>query len=176
MTSYQYTPKSIVEILSDEGYKLSLINSLCGGIDSKWLPEFIDIIEYVIDKKLPDILKLDIIKESLYDGEEETGDLILPSVRRVFGKVFIQPPTVLDGDRLELFRLHFNIDEFLDYLIETLIKTKNVLKDFPFLDQTSETLTLIVDNYVAELFYKTTHCDDRQQEIRDLKINKLKYD
>lgn len=176
MTSYQYKPRSIVEILSDEGYKLSLINSLCAGIDKNWLPEFIEIIEYVIDKKIPNLLQLDIIKESLYDGEEETGDLILPSVRRVFGKVFIQPPGILDKERLELFRLYFNIDQFLDYLIETLKKTKNVLKEFPYLDQTAETLTLIVDNYIAELLHRTTNCDNRKQELRNLKINKITND
>lgn len=176
MTSFPYTPKSISEIISDNGYRLSLVNSLCGGIDKKWIPEFIDLVDYVIDKKIPTLLELDIIKESLYDGEEETGDLILPSVRRVFGKVFIQPPQILDKDRLDLFRLYFNIDEFLDYLIETLKKTKNVLKEFPYLDQTSETLTLIVDNYIAELLHKTTNCDDRKQEIRDLKINKITND
>lgn len=175
ITSFPYTSKSISENLSDEGYRVSIVNSLCGGIDKKWIPEFIDIVDYVIDKKLLTLLELDIIKERLYDGEE-IGDLILPSVRRVFGKVFIQPPQILDKERLELFRLYFNIDEFLYYLIEALKKSKNILKDFPYLDQTKETLSLIVDNYIAELLHRTTHCEDRSQEVRELKIKKITND
>jgi hypothetical protein len=52
-------------------------------------------------------------------------------------------------------------------------KTKNLLIDFEYLDKTQETLTLIVDNYVAKLINNVTNCDDISQEIRDLKIKKV---
>jgi hypothetical protein len=75
--------------------------------------------------------------------------------------------------RLELYQLSFNIDDFIEYLIDMFNKTKNLLIHFEFLDKTQETLTLIVDNYVAKLVNGVTTCDDIAKEIRDLKIQKV---
>lgn len=101
--------------------------------------------------------------------------MILPSIIRVYGKVFVNPPTLLESSdrRLELFRMYFNIDDFIDYLIHTLLDSKELLKKFNYLDRTIETLELIVDNYIAKLVYKVKNCKDYTSEIRDIKINSI---
>jgi hypothetical protein len=60
-------------------------------------------------------------------------------------------------------------------------KTKSSLIYFDQLDRTVETLTLIVDNYIAHLVEKTKECNDIDKEIasiklqreRDIKINNI---
>lgn len=176
---------SFLDIHKNESYKLALIDSLSAGITENWFEYFEMTMIYVIDQKW----KLFNSKEftgSLYEGEDETLDLILPAVRRVFGKVFIDPPKIFVTDptiakvkgykedgRLELFRLFFEIDEFLEYLAEYITKTKNSLKEFEYIDRSIETLTLIVDNYIAKLVRKVLDSEDIKGDIRDWKIKRM---
>ncbi len=168
-------------IKSEKQFRETIIDSLCYGI--KESSQFRDTIEYVIKNKLDTIQqKTDV----LYEDEEDILVLILPSIRRVWGKVFVETPKIFEmpkvvtqvpgyvpDKRLEMYQLSFSIDEFIDYLIDMFNKTKNLLIDFEYLDKTQETLTLIVDNYVAKLIHNVTNCDDISQEIRDLKIKKV---
>ena len=164
-------------LFQDEAYKGAVIQSLLSGIDTKWYVEFLDILEYVIDKRLKKISELQDFKETLYgESDIEIWELVLPSVRRVFGKIFITPPTILTNDRLQLFQLSFNIDNFLDYLVEMFQKTKMALVEFKFLDREAETLSLLVDNYIAGLIYEMSQVDDIKSEIRHLKIKKVTND
>jgi hypothetical protein len=98
--------------------------------------------------------------------------LIFPAIRRVWGKVFVEPPKLLKDKKLELFQLLFDIDDFVGYLIEIMPKVKTSLIEFDKLDRTAETLVLIVDNYIAGLLEATRNRDDIQMEIRDLRIVK----
>lgn len=179
------TKPSFLDIHKNKDYKFALIDSLSAGITDNWFEYFEMTMIYVIDEKW----KLFESKEfsgSLFEGDDETLDLILPAVRRVFGKVFIDPPKIFITDptvakvkgykedgRLELFRLYFDIDEFLDYLVEYLIKTKNSLKEFEYIDRSIETITLIVDNYIAKLVRKVLDSEDIKLEIRDWKIKRM---
>lgn len=179
------TKPSFLDIHKNKDYKFALIDSLSAGITDNWFEYFEMTMIYVIDEKW----KLFESKEfsgSFFEGDDETLDLILPAVRRVFGKVFIDPPKIFITDptvakvkgykedgRLELFRLYFDIDEFLDYLVEYLIKTKNSLKEFEYIDRSIETITLIVDNYIAKLVRKVLDSEDIKLEIRDLKIKRM---
>lgn len=179
------TKPSFLDIHKNEDYKLALIDSLSAGITEVWFEYFEMTMIYVIDKKWKLFDHKD-LKGTFYEGEDEILDLILPAVRRVFGKVFIDPPKIFVVDptiakvkgykedgRLELFRLYFEIDEFLDYLVEYLIKTKNSLKDFEYIDRSIETTTLIVDNYIAMLVRKVLDCEDIKSEVRDWKIKRM---
>lgn len=171
----------IERIKSEKQFRESIIDSLCVGIrDSS---HFRDTIEYVIDNKLQYI---QIKADKLYEDEDDILFLILPSVRRAWAKIFVDTPKIFEmpkivtqvkgyvpDRRLEMFQLSFNIDEFVDYLIEMFSKTKDLLKDFEYIDKTQETLTLIVDNYVAKLIQSVTNCSDISQEIRDLKLKKV---
>lgn len=176
---------SFLDIHKDKNYKNAIIDSLTAGIPGNFLEYYEMTLTYVIDEKskLFDNPEFD---GSLYEGEDETLDLILPSIRRLFAKVFIDTPKIFqpspeimsvkgfvpDG-RLELFQLYYNIDEFIDYLIEYLSLSKNCLERFHYIDRTSTTLEIIVDNYIGKLIKQVLESQDIKKDIRDLKIKNL---
>ena len=171
---------SFLEIKNHPKYKSLLFKTLLEGIHFNE-NEFESVLNSIVNEKYT-LFNNEEFKGCLYDDDEtETLDLILPSVRRVWAKVYITPPSLLRDNRLELFQLYFDIDEFLDYLIDMLKKTKSSLIHFDKLDRTVETLTLIVDNYIAHLVEKTKECNDIDKEIasiklqreRDIKINNI---
>ena len=100
-------------------------------------------------------------------------DLILPAITRLYGKYFVTPPTILKSDRLELYQLSFDIDHFIDYFVDIIPKVKNSLSYMEYLDRTVETLSLVVDNYVAGQFKYAYDCKDIIEEIREVKLKKL---
>jgi hypothetical protein len=169
--------KSFLDLYKDENYKKAIVDALCQGIDSDHLYSFRYLLEYVVDEKYQ-LFDREEFKGALYLDEDETLDLILPAVRRVFGKVYIDTPTLFkdpnygralqENKRYKLFTMYFNPDEFIDYLIDMFIKSKDCLKHFEHIDRTSETLTLIVDNYVAGLVQRVIDVDDHGQAIESL--------
>jgi hypothetical protein len=169
--------KSFLDLYKDELYKKTIIDALCQGIDSKYLNSFKSLLEYVIDEKY-NLFDIEEFKGALYLDEDETLDLVLPAVRRVFGKIFIDPPTLFKDSnygrvlpenlRYKLFTMYFNVDEFIEYLIDMFVKSKDCLKNFEHIDRTSETLTLIVDNYVAGLVQRVRDIDNHEQAIDGL--------
>jgi hypothetical protein len=48
------------------------------------------------------------------------------------------------------------------------IKSKDCLQHFEHIDRTAETLTLIVDNYVASLVQKVLDIEDHEQAIEGM--------
>lgn len=165
--------KSFLDLYKDEHYKKAIIEALCKGIGSQHLYSFKSLLEYVVDKKY-NLFDREEFKGALYLDEDETLDLVLPAVRRVFGKIFIDPPSLFKetgynkGSRYKLFTMYFNADEFIDYLIDMFIKSKDCLQHFKHIDRTSETLTLIVDNYVAGLVQRVLEIEDHEQAIEGL--------
>jgi len=165
--------KSFLDLYKDEQYKKAIIDALCQGISSQHLHSFKSLLEYVVDEKYY-LFDREEFKGALYLEEDETLDLVLPAVRRVFGKVFIDPPTLFketgynNGHRYKLFTMFFNADEFIDYLIDMFIKSKDCLQHFEHIDRTAETLTLIVDNYVASLVQKVLDIEDHEQAIEGM--------
>ncbi len=136
--------------------------------------DFRDIISYVLDNKL------DLFKEfdgPFYEGDDNILDLILPAVARLYGKYFVTPPTILleprNTDKLKLYKLSFDIDNFIDYFVDIIPKVKNSLIYMENLDRTSETISLIVDNYIASQFKYAYDCKDILLEIREVKLKKL---
>jgi hypothetical protein len=168
------TKPSILDINQNASYREIILDTLCQGI--KNASEFRDLLEYVIDKKLYLFEGFE-FKGALYDGDDDLLDLILPAIRRVWGKVYINPPSMLREKRLQLFELLFDIDEFLDYLVLILPKSSNKLEIFNNLDRTQETLQLIVDNYIAGLFHRAynseTIDEDMKTATRDKNLKKL---
>lgn len=168
--------KSFIELYKEEHYRKAIVDALCQGIHSQYIPSFKSLLEYVITDKY-DLFDRDEFKSSLYLDEDETLNLILPAVRRVFGKIFIDPPTLFkdssyvktpEGLRYKLFIMYFNVDEFIDYLVDMFIKSKDCLQHFEHIDRTSETLTLIVDNYVAGLVQRVRDVENHQEAIDNL--------
>jgi len=105
-------------------------------------------------------------------------EYILPTIRRAYSKFFINPPSMLvssvENKRLELFKLQFNLVEFLTFLSEKFINNYDKLEDFKNLDTDSEILTLIVEDYIASKisYISSMHASDIPVEIRDIKISK----
>ena len=164
--------KSFLDLYKDEQYKKAIIDALCQGISSQHLHSFKSLLEYVVDEKYY-LFDREEFKGALYLEEDETLDLVLPAIRRVFGKVFIDPPLFKEtgynnGHRYKLFTMFFNADEFIDYLIDMFIKSKDCLQHFEHIDRTAETLTLIVDNYVASLVQKVLDIEDHEQAIEGM--------
>jgi hypothetical protein len=165
--------KSFLDLYKDEHYKKAIIDALCNGIASQHLYSFKSLLEYVVNEKYH-LFDREEFKGALYLEEDETLDLVLPAIRRVFGKVFIDPPTLFketgynNGHRYKLFTMFFNADEFIDYLIDMFIKSKDCLQHFEHIDRTAETLTLIVDNYVASLVQKVLDIEDHEQAIEGM--------
>lgn len=168
--------KSFIELYKEEHYRKAIVDALCQGIHSQYIPSFKSLLEYVITDKY-DLFDRDEFKSSLYLDEDETLNLILPAVRRVFGKIFIDPPTLFKDSsyvktpeslRYKLFIMYFNADEFIDYLVDMFIKSKDCLQHFEHIDRTSETLTLIVDNYVAGLVQRVRDVENHQEAIDNL--------
>ena len=163
------TKPSILNINQNPSYREIILDTLCQGI--KNASEFRDVLDYVLDKKIY-LFEVFEFQGTLYDGDEEILDLIMPSIRRVWGKVYITPPSMLREKRLELFELLFDIDDFLDYLVLILPKTANKLEMFDSLDRTQETLQLIVDNYIAGLFHQAYNSETLNEDIKAAKRNK----
>jgi hypothetical protein len=170
---------SFLEIRNHPKYKSLLFKNLLEGITNA--NDFESLLNNIVNEKYT-LFDIEEFKGSLYDNDEtETLDLILPSIRRVWAKVYITPPSLLRDNRLDLFQLYFDIDDFLNYLVDMLKKSKSSLIHFDKLDRTVETLTLIVDNYIAHLVEKTKECIDIEKEIasiklqreRDIKINSI---
>jgi hypothetical protein len=162
--------RSIIEICNDLESREILIDTLCQGISN--VSDFRDAVNYVIDNI--QMFNIEEFKSQLYEDEDDYLDLILPTFRRVWGGVYTQPPPIFKSDqRLELYRLNFDIDEFLDYLKVSFIKSKGCLDYFEHMDRTPKHLELIVDNYISLLVKKVLDCEDYVEEVRMLKLKKL---
>ena len=171
----------------------AIIGALCDGIPVGNRVDFLHMINYVIDNKsslfdreefnttcLP---KAVMWVSSIYN-DDKLLDIILPTIKRVYAEVFIKPPSIwftskndsrlteleaIHKDRYELFVLYFDIDEFINYLIDMLLKCKESLIHFEHLDRTSETLKLIVDNYIANLVNKVQSKSNIRLAIKEIK-------
>lgn len=176
---------SFLNIHKDKNYKLALIDSLTAGISDEFMEYYEMTMDYVISEKYHLFNKPE-FSGSFYEGEDETLDLILPAVRRVFGKVFMDPPKIFVVDpnvaavkgykedgRLELFRMYYDIDEFLEYLVIHLLNSRDILSQFEYIDRCITTLEIIVDNYIAGLVKKVLDSDDIKRDIRDMKLKKM---
>jgi hypothetical protein len=169
--------KSFLDLYKDEHYKKAIIEALCQGIGSEHLYSFKSLLEYVVNEKYH-LFDREEFKGALYLEEDETLDLVLPAVRRAFGKVFIDTPTLFkdsnygralqENKRYKLFTMYFNPDEFIDYLIDMFVKSKDCLKHFEHIDRTAETLTLIVDNYIAGLVQRVIDIEYHEQAIQNM--------
>ena len=161
--------RTIFDLRDDPMLREELLDTLESMLKSH-SSDFRDTISYVLDNKL------DLFKEfdgPFYEGEDNMLDLILPAITRLYGKYFITPPTILKSDRLDLYQLSFDIDHFIDYFVDIIPKVKSSLEHLENLDRTAETLSLVVDNYIASRFKYAYECIDILQEIREVKLKKI---
>ncbi len=164
---------SFFDIAKDDLYRRELFFILSKGVDAKYQMEFLELLNYVVEKK-SQLFNVKELLGELYEGEDNISDLILPSIRRVFNKIYVQPPTLfLDNPlRLELYQLSFDIDEFIDYFIEMIKISRSCLDIFEYLDKTVQTLELIVDNYVAKIVKLVLDSSNLTKDIEQIQRDK----
>lgn len=161
---------------SNKTYREYLIDELCNKIPNT--SDFRDMIEYVVDHKV-DYIKANLDNIDIYDDGDNLHDFILPTIRRIWSDFFINPPTLLKDKKLELFKLSFDIDDVLVYLVDKLNQAKQTkpLQIFDSIDKSSETCRLISDNYIATIFQRVYNEKDIDAELirlkRDKNINKI---
>mgnify|MGYP000721256699 CR=1 FL=1 len=91
------------DIKSNISYRQYIISSFSDRIDDKFRIDFNNILNYVIDNS--DVFNRTELEGNFYDGEDDTLDLILPSIRRLYGKMFVTPPNILTEQNLKYFLL-----------------------------------------------------------------------
>jgi hypothetical protein len=102
---------------------------------------------------------------------------ILPAVRRVYAEIFIKekeifkPKNEINEKCEQLFKLLFDLEDFLKYLSVKLKNNYDKLDDLEFLDSKAEILHLIVQNYVAGLL-KRCRISNPTKEIRNIKLER----
>lgn len=166
------------EKLDNSLFRSGLIKAMLNGIHDEKLKSTFEVeINHVIDSRR-EIFKNDLIIGEIYLDDDKLEDLIIPSIRRAWSMIFINPPSLFTKNgnekRLELFKLNWDIDQYIDYVLDILPKVKKSLKDFENIDRTAHTLELIVQNYINGLIEKCRNKTEDQIkiEIRDLKIKK----
>lgn len=177
----QFSDLPLREKLKNNLFKDGLVKTMIGSINDPSLKDVFRIeLEHILNNRI-DVFDNELLIGYLYEDEDKIEDLILPSIRRAWASVFIQPPSLFSfhsddqyNKRGELFQLLWSVDEFIDYLVKILPKVKDTLSEFEFLDRTAQTLELIVQNYINSLIdrCKSKRGDELLIEIRDLKIKK----
>ena len=157
---------SISIIDGDIELKDAWINSLCVG-DTK-TSDFYDLLDYVF--KTGNLLD-DICEVDLFD--DDSLIYFLSSLRMLYRKFFINPPTILCGNMLRYYKLLFDIDDYMMYIKLSLPIVKDSLIFFKNLDVGAEVFSLLVDNYCSEKFNKA-YSDDYEIQLKILdRMNKI---
>jgi hypothetical protein len=119
--------------------------------------------EEIFIKKLPDNSNTNIIS------------FLIPFVRRVYSKFFIDPPTFTYGtnDRLIVFQHMFNLEEIVLFFKGKIIKNLNILDDFKNIDKYQSILSIICDDYVSMKISEVQKISNIKLALRNLKIDEL---
>jgi hypothetical protein len=106
-------------------------------------------------------------------------EYVIPTLKRVFSKFYIKTPEIFENpyflNKLELFKLQFDLVEFLEFFSRKFDKNWDCLNDFEYLDPVSEVLTLIVQDYVSQKvnLVQSTPQNEITSIIREKKIEKI---
>lgn len=166
--------KSYIDrINNDASFREALIDNLCGYDKLDISHDLREFIENFITSELDKFREFE--NFYLYKGEDELILLLLPTIRKLYIKVYLSPPSIILNklDKLELYKASFFIDHFSDYLVKMVKNNKKTLSKFESLDKTIELLNLIVENYISYLLDKCLKENDVKGELRELKIKKI---
>jgi len=116
---------------------------------------------------------------------ENLLSFIIPALQNVFSRFWINPPSLFTDlqnsslrssnvrdQRLEIFQLSFDSNEFLEFLAQKLRKNIDILDDFDNLDHYSKIIEIIIDDYVSSKVKFVQGVGDIKAQIRYLKIKK----
>jgi hypothetical protein len=165
---------SYIKLLeSNTSYRSDILDSLSGYDKLVYSSDLRDFLDNFIDQHFHKFKEFE--NEYFYEDEDEIITIIIPIFRRLYGKMFITPPSILldKKEKLELFKLSFNIEYFCEYLINMLNYNRKALEKFEYLDKTNEIITLIVDNYIAYLIEYVNNSENIKLDIRHLKLKNI---
>lgn len=132
--------------------------------------------EHVIDERI-DLFLEGPLSGYMHEGDDDAvEELILRCVYEAYEKMVINPPGLFrimhDDRRREMLALKWDVDHFLDTISEWAADADGLLDRFEYLDQTSDTMQLITQNYVNMMIKQCTGLTKQEQAetIRDLRI------
>jgi len=112
--------------------------------------------------------------ESLEHLDEGTFTLMF---HRIYTDVYLDTPEILNNkkDRLNLFQLLFDWEEFYDIAYKQAIENSNIFDNFDHVDKDIKLLYTISDNHVGKILEQTMNVlqEDVKKEIRRLKMQKI---
>lgn len=163
----------IDKLKNDIDFRVSLVDSLSGYDKLSTSSELKLFINNFIDNEMEKFKEFD--NFFLYKDEDEVILLILPTIRRIYHRIYICPPPILNNkkDKLELYQNMFIVSEFSDFLIKMIKENKKTLSNFKNIDKTIELLNLILEDYVSYLLNISLTTDDVKPKLRELKIKKI---
>ncbi len=169
------SPDEMSRVLENEIFTLIYLKGLTLGMGKDDSEKFIEDCNYIVDKRL-DIFELESFNSKFYESDEiPLSEYFFPTFRKTWAMVYIKPPSLFDESKnmkLEIFKRLFDIDDFLNFFISSITKTKGCLIGFGSIDKTPEHLSLIVDDYISNLVSRV-YDNNLDSHIRDIKINKL---
>lgn len=158
-----------------------LFPTLCSGLTAEHSERLTSLFEQALNNY--DYLFADDIFIKVNDDQHCLLEYILPAIRKAYYTFFINLPSLFThqytstqgkNNRLELFQLQFELEDFLKFLSTKFKKNHNILDDFENLDKYSELLTLIVEEYKASKvsFVASVNSSEIESEIRDIKLTR----
>lgn len=163
----------INKLKNDIDFRTSLVDSLSGYDKLSISSELKLFINNFIDNEMDKFKEFE--NFFLYKDEDEVILLILPTVRRIFQKIYVCPPPILNNkyEKLDLYQNMFVASEFSDFLIKMIKENRKTLSKFKNIDKTIELLNLIIEDYVSYLLDISLTTDDVKQKLRELKLKKI---
>lgn len=143
-------------------------------------------VRYVLEERR-DIF--DVLSGPMHDDDDDDmAFLVVSSIRAAYEKIFVSQPTIFlfEQDtfdvsrerrekRRQVFEHLWDIDSFVDHLVDSVGRIGRPLDVFPNIDKTRKTFELITEDYVNGLVAAALEvpADSLDEEIRDLKLKKL---
>lgn len=124
---------------------------------------------------------------------ENLLSFVMTALQNAFSRFYINPPSLFTGhpkidpedffqdwyppdgyknQRLEIFQLCFDSDEFLNFLSQKLRQNLSILDNFSYIDHYSKIIDIIIDDYVSGKVKFVQDIKDLKSQLRYLKIKK----
>jgi hypothetical protein len=99
--------------------------------------------------------------------------LVIPFIRKVYSKFFINIPSLFSDGRLKIFQYKFNLNEIVPFFKDKISKNLHILDDFENIDRYSNILSIICEDFVAMKISEVQEISDIKSTLRDLKIEEI---
>lgn len=166
---------------SDRPKKTSLIdydsdiyyNLLSKGMDRSDSDKFINICKSSMkysEMFNDEFFLKDLPREEGHKYSENVLSFVLPYIRRVYYQYFIKSPTIFKDERLEAFKLTFDIEECLLFFSRKLKSNISILDNFENLDRYPTLLSIICDDFISLKVSEVKEFTNIKSTLRELKI------